>query len=655
MLEFRVLGPLEAHAEEGSLRLGGAKQRALLAILLLHANEVVSSDRLIEELWDGEAPDSAAKALQVHVSQLRKILDRKRGVLVTQSPGYMLKVELEGLDLARFERLTAEGRRLLDVGDPAGAATALSEALALWRGPALADLAYASFAQSEIARMEELRLAAFEDWIEAELECGRHTAVVGELERFVAEQPLRERPRGQLMLALFRAERQADALELYRETRELVVEELGIEPGKALQDLHAAILRQDPALAGRAPPEPKRRGLAPAKPSRVAADFVGRVGELEDLEVALEGALMGRGSVCLIRGEPGIGKSRLADELAERARRIDAQVLWGRCWEAGGAPADWPWVQSLREYVRHIPADELRDQVGGGEVAHLVPELRERLPDLPMLESPDSEGARFRLFDATASFLTRAAAQRPLLLVLEDLHAADTPSLLLLQFVAGEIAGARILIVGTYRDIELAPSNPVAGALVEVERQHSASTLALHGFGETDVAMLIELIAGVSPSAQLAAAIHSATGGNPLFVGELVRLLVTEGRLDQSVNEVGVRLAIPRGVRDVIARRLAQVSDDAREILGVASVLGREFALDTLAHVTDRGTEDLLDLLDEAIGEGVIAESPAGAFRMRFSHVLIRDALYEELGTGRRMQLHRQIGDTLEELHPVAA
>ena len=301
----------------------------------------------------------------MHVSQLRKVLEPERGpgnpgsVVVTQSPGYMLKVEPEGLDLARFERLAAEGRRLLDAGDPAGAVTTLSEALALWRGPALADLAYAAFAQAEIGRLAELRLGALEDRIEAELACGRHTAVVGELERFVAEQPLRERPRGQLMLALYRAGRQADALELYRETRELMVEELGIEPGKALQDLHAAILRQDPALEGRS-----RRARAEAG---AAADFVGRVGELEDLEVALEGALMGRGSVCLIRGEPGIGKSRLADELAERARRIDAQVLWGRCWEAGGAPAYWPWVQSLREYVRHIPADELRDQVGGGE------------------------------------------------------------------------------------------------------------------------------------------------------------------------------------------------------------------------------------------------------------------------------------------------
>jgi DNA-binding SARP family transcriptional activator/tetratricopeptide (TPR) repeat protein len=658
-VEFRVLGPLEASSRTQPLRLGGSKQRALLAILLLHANEVVSTDRLIDELWDRDAPESAAKALQVHVSQLRKALEPGRepgdpaSVLVTQAPGYMLKIAPERLDLERFERLAVEGRRLLEAGDPQGAVAILNEALSLWRGPALADLAYASFAQAEIGRLEELRLAAREDRIEAELKCGRHVAVVGELESFVATAPLRERPRGQLMVALYRSGRQPDALELYRTTREVLVEELGIEPGKALQDLHAEILRQDPVLDAPAAHELAREPAATVPTPRTTRHFVGRDTELRDLEVALEGALMGRGHVCLIRGEPGIGKSRLADELAERARQVEAQVLWGRCWEAGGAPAYWPWVQSLREYVRRIPAAELREQLGegGGEVAHLIPELRDLLPDLPVLESTDSEGARFRLFDATASFLRRAAAQRPLVLVLEDLHAADTPSLLLLQFLAGEIAAARMLVVGTYRDIELAPSNPASSALVEVERQQSTRTVLLQGIQETDVARLIEAIVGVSPSGKVATAIHSSTGGNPLFVSELVRLLVAEGRLEDPGDEGSVRLAIPRGVRDVIARRLAQVSEAAREMLGVASVLGREFAIDTLARVTNRSADELLELLDEAIAEGVIAEAPGGAYRMRFSHVLIRDALYEELGAARRMQLHRRIGDTLENLH----
>src|SRR5687768_13528412 len=188
-------------------------QRALLAILLLHANEVVSSDRLIDELWDGDAPESAPKALQVHVSQLRKALEPGRepgapaGLLVTQAPGYVLKVPPDRLDLERFERLAAEGSKVLETGDPERAAAILAQALSLWRGSALADLAYASFAQAEIGRLEELRLTTLENSIEAELACGRHTALAGELESLVAAHPLRERLRTQLMLALYRAGR----------------------------------------------------------------------------------------------------------------------------------------------------------------------------------------------------------------------------------------------------------------------------------------------------------------------------------------------------------------------------------------------------------------------------------------------------------------
>jgi tetratricopeptide (TPR) repeat protein len=273
------------------------------------------------------------------------------------------------------------------------------------------------------------------------------------------------------------------------------------------------------------------------------------------------------------------------------------------------------------------------------------------MPDLPVLESPESEGSRFRLFDAAASFLKRAAVERPLVLVLEDLHAADMPSLLMLQFVVGDIAAARLLIIGTYRDIELGPNHPLSSALLELGRQPSTRSLLLEGFNEPDVSRLIEAIAGVSPSPRVSAAIHAGTGGNPLFIGELIRLLTSEGRLDEPIDETDVRRAIPHGVRDVIERRLERVSDDSREILGIASVLGREFAISTLAQVTRSSAEQILGLLEEPLRDGVVAEVPGGALRMRFSHVLLRDALYDELAASRRLQLHQQIGDTLETLY----
>lgn len=244
-MEFRILGPLEVWDEGGEVSLGGQRPRALLALLLLHPNEVVSADRLIDELWGEDLPEDASGALRVNVSRLRKALPE--GVLTTRSPGYRIRVEAEELDLDRFERLVDEGRTLLARGLPADASGRLRDALSLWRGPALADFAYESFAQAAIARLEEIRLAALELRIDAGLALGRHDGLVPELEALVVEQPHRERLRAQLMTALYRCGRQADALDAYRDARHALVDELGIEPGAALQELERAILRQEPA------------------------------------------------------------------------------------------------------------------------------------------------------------------------------------------------------------------------------------------------------------------------------------------------------------------------------------------------------------------------------------------------------------------------
>jgi DNA-binding SARP family transcriptional activator len=245
-MEFRILGPLEVSDEGGQVSLGGGKPRALLAGLLLHPNEVVSADRLIDELWGEDSPERAAAALRVNVSRLRKALPHD--VLATKSPGYVIRVEPEELDLHRFERLVDEGRSMLARGLPADASERLRDALSLWRGPALADFAYESFAQTAIARLEEIRLAAVELRIDADLALGRHDELVGELEALVAEHPLRERLRGYLMTALYRSGRQAEALDAYQDARRALVDELGIEPSTALRELERAILRQEPAL-----------------------------------------------------------------------------------------------------------------------------------------------------------------------------------------------------------------------------------------------------------------------------------------------------------------------------------------------------------------------------------------------------------------------
>jgi class 3 adenylate cyclase/DNA-binding winged helix-turn-helix (wHTH) protein len=249
-MDFRILGPLEALDRNQPVALGGSKLRSVLALLLLHANETLSTERMIDELWGENPPAAAAKTVQVHISRLRKALGGgSADVLVTRDRGYELHVDPEQLDASRFELLVAEGRAQLDAGRPEAAMAALDEALSLWRGPPLADLAYEAFAQREIARLDELHAVALEWLIEAKLMLGRHAEVVGQLESLVDEHPYREGLRAQLMLALYRADRQADALQAYQNARRMLVEELGIEPGERLRELERGILAQDPGLA----------------------------------------------------------------------------------------------------------------------------------------------------------------------------------------------------------------------------------------------------------------------------------------------------------------------------------------------------------------------------------------------------------------------
>jgi DNA-binding SARP family transcriptional activator len=653
--------------EHGLVPVGTPQQRALLALLLLNANQVVSRDRLIDELWGQKPPGTAVKLVQVYVSRLRKALEPDRAadvgdVLVTQAPGYMMRIDPEQLDLHRMERLVEEGRTALSAGEFADAAQRFGAALALWGGPPLADFAFEHFAQAEIGRLEELQLATIEDRIDAELGLGR-SGLVGELEGLIARHPLRERLRGQLMLALYRSGRQSEALDAYRDARRTLVEEVGVEPGPALQRLEHAILTQDPSLdAPEAPPQAAtmpRPAWRPtvADPATAAAPapdvFVGRRKELSALLSSLEHALAGNGGVFLLTGDAGIGKSRLLDEFARHSREGGARVLWGRCWEAGGAPAYWPWVQPLRSYVRERDRDALERELGPhrAELATILPDLREPLPDSPASSTLDPETERFRLFEGLASFLVAAANATPLVLMLDDLHAADEPSLLLLQFVAGQVRGAPLLVVGAYRNVAVEPNTPLASIVAEVAREGTTQQLALEGLSETEVGRMIESSAGSRPPERSVAAIHRGTEGNPLFVGEVVRLLSSEGRLDAVGDATSETLPLAPGVREVIGRRLRQLSEDSRGVLVLASVLGREFEFGALLRVSERAEEELLDALEEALSARVISEVPGAPDRLRFAHALIRDTLYGELSGPRRLRLHLEVGETLEALY----
>ena len=386
---------------------------------------------------------------------------------------------------------------------------------------------------------------------------------------------------------------------------------------------------------------------------RTAPVLVGREGELAELLAGLDDAVAGTGRLFLLAGDPGIGKSRVADEVAARARDLGIKVAWGRCWEAGGAPAYWPWVDSLRDCVRGLGSEELRTYLGPGArfMAQIVPEIAEILPDVRPLPPMGAEGDRFRLFDAVAAFLRNAGAVQPLMLVLDDLHAADTPSILLLRFAARAVQDARVLVVGAYRDIELDRDHPLTVALAELSREPAARHLRLPGLTPAGVGRMIRQTAGVMPGESVVAAVHQCTEGNPLFVGEVVRLLAAEGRLERADDPARLRLVIPEGIREVIGRRLARLSPRCGEVLGLASVFGRDFSLPPLERLSGICAGELLDILDEGIAARMVAEVPGAPGELRFAHVLFRDVIYERIPAGQRLRLHQRVGEVLEEFY----
>ena len=396
--------------------------------------------------------------------------------------------------------------------------------------------------------------------------------------------------------------------------------------------------------------DPPTEAEAPA--ASTGGGLVGRQREMAALREALEKSLSGRGQLVLLSGEPGIGKSRLADELGDVAHQLGATVLWGRCWEAGGAPAYWPWVQAIRVLAHGMDAPALRRHLGSGatDVIQMIPELGSMLPELPPKSVADPDAARFRLFDALTSLLVRAAHDQPVVLIIDDLQAADVPSLLLLQFLAGELSSSAVLVIGTYRDVDVARDHPLTTTLAELVRYPATRRLHLRGLEQPDVAHYVEVVTGICPPGDVVAAIHRETEGNPLFLGEVVRLAAAEGRLDEADPAYWER-AIPLGVREVIGRRVNRLTKECSRTLSLASVLGREFETVPLEELSGLSRDELEEVMDEATAARVVGEVPGSSGRLRFVHALIRDTLYDELPPSHRTRLHARAAQALDELY----
>jgi DNA-binding winged helix-turn-helix (wHTH) protein len=388
-----------------------------------------------------------------------------------------------------------------------------------------------------------------------------------------------------------------------------------------------------------------------AAPVEPRAPFVGRERPLATLCGALDTAVGGRLRVVLLTGEPGIGKTRTLTELGRAAKARGARWLEGRCYEGEGAPAFWPWVQVLRELVAGVPASVLAADLGPGapDVAELLPELRHKLPRLARPDDVGSDQARFRLFESVAVFLTHAAARHPLAVALDDLHWGDADSLRLFDFTAQTRGTAPILLVGSYRDVEVRRDRPLAQLLRALAGRPHVERLELRGLDPEAVTELVAAVAGQA-GPEVSTALAERTGGNPFFVHALLRLMAEEGRLAAGKDALS-GLALPQGVRDAIGRRLDRLSSECNDVLRAAAVAGRGFDLRVLERLSGTPREALLERLAEAQAAGIVATSPDGVGRFAFSHALIHQALYEELSMPRLVALHRRAGEALDALY----
>ncbi|MFI6520052.1 BTAD domain-containing putative transcriptional regulator [Spirillospora sp. NPDC050679] len=611
-MRISVLGPVTAEAPAGPVALGGPRQRAVLALLVAARGGAVPAERMVEDLWDSAPPARAMISLQSYVSNLRKILEPDRPprtparVLVNAPPGYALRLPAEAVDAWRFTDLVAEARTAADPRP------LLREALGLWRGPAFAEAADRPWAQPEINRLRELRLAAREMEVAARLRAGE--PAVPEAERLTLDEPLREEGWRLYALALWGDRRQAEALAALRRARSVLAEELGLDPGPELAELEDAILNQrmevlEAARPAGPPDAPPARSVPPV-PAPPAELFVGRDAELAALRAAAE-----QGRVALVTGEAGLGKTALLDRLAADLAAGGALVAYGRCPEADGAPPAWAWTEALRAVAAAVPPP---------------PEADALLADRPR-PAADAAAGRFRLHRAVWEWLAEAARRRPLVVVLDDLHWADAETLALLT--AGD---APIALVLAFRGDEAAA---LSGALAALARR-SPLRLALPGLPGPAVARLVAAECEAPVDAATVAALAERTGGNPFYVRESARLLNGEGTLSD----------VPEGVRDVLRRRLARLSEPAVAVLRLAALAGREVPVEPLVEASDTDEDGVLDALDAGVGAGLLTEPAPG--RVRFAHALVRDTLVADLSALRRTRMHARLAAALERLSP---
>ncbi|NUW42480.1 AAA family ATPase [Nonomuraea rhodomycinica] len=647
MVAFRVLGPVEAY-EDDELDLGGLRQRAVLARLLVARGQVVPVDTLLYDLWDDDTAKGAQSGLQVYISRLRRVLEpgRPRGgpnrLLVTVASGYALRVAPDQVDALTFEQLVRAAGEHLEEGDPQSARGRLEKALGLWRGTPYSDFADQPWAEAEVNRLTELRLVARERHADTGLRLGLHAETVPDLEALTTEHPLREEGWRLLALGLYRCGRQGDALAALRRARGILADELGIDPGPALRKLESDILAQAPELELATVPRPPRpvpvgdtwppRTVAAVEPPPLEPEpFVGRDAELARLTTAA--GRTGRFQVAIVAGVAGAGKTTLLRQLEGRLAADGWMTASGACPDSSATPPGWAWVEILRSLV---------GRTGAGEYSQLLaPLLDDAAPD------PDDDEASggFRLHRAVGGYLAGVARRAPMLLTLEDLHWADDQTLALLRALPSLLATSRVMLVVTCRESEL--DDGQSDVLASLARL-GPLRVQLSGLDPKAVAELVRATCVREIDEDAVESIVERTAGNPFFVRETVRLLDSEAAADRA-SAAEVLSRVPSGVRDVLRRRISRLPAGAQQILLQAAVIGRDVDVDVLVDVA--GDEDaVVEAVEAALLAGLVTEPGPGL--LRFDHDLVRDTIYSDASRLRRTRLHAAVAAVIERRAP---
>ena len=617
-VSLQILGPLRLWRDGSEVDAGPRQQAYLLALLLARAGRPTSTGELIDLVWGDDVPASALNVIQKYVGALRRLLEprlahRETGsFLHRHGNSYVFTAPADRLDLIAFREHVAATRN----ADPAAAFDHYVEALALWRGPAGSGITAGPGAATIFAALDDEFYAACTAAAELAVALGRPEQVLPALQLAASMAPFHEPVQSGLITVLGAAGRTADALAVFRAVRDRLADELGIDPGPALSDAHRRVLAQPlPAVT---PDEPSGTGL------------VGRVAELAELTRVVRSALGGGTGIGVVEGEPGVGKTRLLEEAAAVAGRHGALVVWGSCLEGDGTPSMWPWEQALGTIVGGLPTPAREKWLSGelGRLLHARDDATRAMPD---------GNAQFRLFEQVVALIGQASAQRPTLLVLDDLQWADVASLQLFGHLAGRLP-ERTAIIGALRDRAPTPGSGLSQVLAVAGRRPGHRRLRLGPLGLTDVAELIRHESGHDPGNEVARAIHDRTAGNPFFVRELSRFL----------HEADT---VPAAVRDVVRDRIAGLDDRARDLLHVAAMIGRDVDLRLLARAAGVTVADCLDRLEPLHALGLLEAGPEDPSALRFAHDLVRESVSATTSPQQVVQLHLRVADAIEHTH----